>query len=176
LIDSIYRRQSTPGNVMTTKNYYFIDARVNDSQALISGLQSSDQWTMIDAKLDGLDQMATALAQVKNLAAIHIISHGAESALILGSSALNLANIHSYQAQLAVIGASLAPQGDLLLYGCDVATGSEGLQFIQTIAQLTGADVAASTDKSGPSALGGNSALESQVGVVETASSNLENL
>ncbi len=87
-----------------------------------------------------------------------------------------MANIHSYQAQLAVIGASLAPQGDLLLYGCDVATGSEGLQFIQTIAQLTGADVAASTDKSGPSALGGNSALESQVGVVETASSNLENL
>lgn len=63
---------------MTTQNYYFIDARVNDSQALISGLQSSDQWTMIDAKLDGLDQMATALAQVKNLAAIHIISHGAE--------------------------------------------------------------------------------------------------
>ena len=161
---------------MTVQNYYFIDARINDYQALISSLQTSDKWALLDAKMDGLDQMATALAQVKNLASIHIISHGAESALILGSSALNLANIHSYQTQLAAIGASLAPQGDLLLYGCNVVTGSEGHQFIQAIAQLTGADVAASTDKSGPASLGGNSALESHVGIIETASSNLENL
>ena len=35
--------------------------------------------------------------------------------------------------------------GDLMLYGCDVAKGSEGEAFIADLAKATGADVAASS-------------------------------
>src|SRR5262249_24309112 len=57
--------------------------------------------------------------------------------------------------------------GDLLLYGCDVAAGAAGEQCIADLARLTAADVAASTDLTGATALGGNWALEAHTGPIE---------
>jgi hypothetical protein len=113
--------------------------------------------------------MVRALADVKDLASIQIISHGAESSLTLGSAALNLETVNKYQSQLAAIGASLSTQGDIQLYGCDVAQGVKGEQFVQAIATLTQADVAASKDLTGASAQGGNWTLEYSVGHIDTS-------
>jgi len=68
----------------------------------------------------------------------------------------------------------LTDSGDILLYGCDVAQGEIGQAFIEQLAQLTGADVAASTDLTGAAALGGDWVLEAQAGVVEAASEPLD--
>ena len=58
---------------------------------------------------------------------------------------------------------------DILIYGCDVAAGSTGRAFIDLLAQLTEADVAASTDTTGASFLGGDWTLEAQTGSIEAA-------
>ena len=50
--------------------------------------------------------------------------------------------------------------GDILLYGCDVAANAHGQKLVEEIHELTGADVAASTDETGSAALGGNWVLE----------------
>jgi Ca2+-binding RTX toxin-like protein len=63
----------------------------------------------------------------------------------------------------------LSAQGDIHLYGCDVAQGAKGEQFVQAIAQLSQADVAASKDLTGASAAGGNWTLEYAVGQIETS-------
>ena len=47
------------------------------------------------------------------------------------------------------MGSALSKTGDLLLYGCNVAKGDDGLAFINTLSALTGADVAASNDITG---------------------------
>jgi hypothetical protein len=67
---------------------------------------------------------------------------------------LDQGNLCSYQQSLQAIGQSLTANGDLLLYGCNVAQGDSGLQFIDSLALITQADVAASVNATGPAALG----------------------
>ena len=57
----------------------------------------------------------------------------------------------------------------MLLYGCEVGAGAEGAAFIDQLALMTGADIAASTDKTGGSTLGGNWDLEVVHGSVEAS-------
>jgi len=54
--------------------------------------------------------------------------------------------------------------------GCDVGAGLQGRQFVNQLAVLTGADVAASDDKTGTSALGGDWVLEVNRGPIEANS------
>ncbi len=58
-----------------------------------------------------------------------------------------------------------------MLYGCDVAADATGQSFVQQLAALTGADVAASTDLTGSSALGGIWSLEFATGSIEATDS-----
>ncbi|MBV5299872.1 MAG: DUF4347 domain-containing protein [Rhodoferax sp.] len=48
----------------------------------------------------------------------------------MGSTVLDSGNLAAHGLQLASIGAALSVGGDILLYGCNVAQGDAGLQFI----------------------------------------------
>lgn len=148
----------------------FIDSRVADYQTLIAGLSADAEWVLLDAGQDGLLQMQKALSQYTELDSIQIISHGSAGALYLGSTVLTSENLDGHADILQMIGASLAPGGDLLLYGCDVAEGDTGAAFISRLAQLTGADVAASTNVTGA---GGDWLLEAMTGEVTATSALL---
>jgi len=65
---------------------------------------------------------------------------------------------------------ALSPDADLLIYGCSVAAGSDGIGFVHALSELTGADVAASDDATGSAAAGGDWALEVTSGAIEHAS------
>ena len=58
--------------------------------------------------------------------------------------------------------------GDLLIYGCDLAATERGEQFVDSLARLTGADVAASDDPTGHADLGGDWELEYRSGDIES--------
>ncbi len=58
---------------------------------------------------------------------------------------------------------------DILLYGCNVATGPEGAEFLATVSGLTGANVAASATPTGPRSLGGDWILETATGTIEAS-------
>jgi len=105
---------------------------------------------------NGFDQIDAALAQYQNLSAIHIVSHGSDGMIQLGGSWLTAGNIQQHMSELQNWGMALSETGDILIYGCDVAAGAQGQAFIDRIAVLTRADVAASTDKTGDSSRGGN--------------------
>ena len=127
----------------------FIDSRVADYQTLIDGLAPGSEWYLIDELSDGLGQIVSRLQGRAGNDALHVISHGSQGALYLGNSVLNGENLNTYQSQLATIGASLTESGDILLYGCNVAQGATGIQFIQSLAYVTGADVAGGDDITG---------------------------
>lgn len=55
----------------------------------------------------------------------------------------------------------------MLIYGCDVAANESGRTLIESLAALTGADVAASTNDTGNQTLGGDWDLEFCVGQIE---------
>ena len=75
-------------------------------------------------------------------------------------------NLQDYNNQLQQWGNVLADNGDILIYGCNVATG-DGTDFVEQLSEITSADVAASDDLTGNSALGGNWELEVEPGSIE---------
>jgi large repetitive protein len=73
----------------------------------------------------------------------------------LGKGFLNAGNLGDYATDLMGWAEHLAPNADLLIYGCEVAQGNEGQDFIARLSELTGLAVAASSTKVGNTALGG---------------------
>ena len=161
---------------MSQKTVLFIDSRVAGYETLIANLDAETRWHVLDAQQDGVAQIERLLANEPALDAIQIVSHGAPSTLYLGSTVLTGSNLPDYAQQLQTMGERLTATGDILLYGCNVAQGEEGEAFVQTLAALTGADVAASTDVTGSTLVGANSVLETQTGVVEISKLNLSGL
>ena len=153
-----------------------IDSRVTGHQMLFDHLVTAGEIFIIDADSDGVVQIAARMQGRSDIDALHIISHGSQGALYLGSTVLSSSNLSMYALQLASIGSALAQSGDVLLYGCNVAQGEKGLGFVKALAVITGADVAASADASGSQLLGGNHILETTMGLVEGTSLDLMNL
>ncbi len=153
-----------------TNRIAFVDSRVTDYQTLIDGLPTDTEVIVLNADQDGVMQIIAALQGKNGLDAIDIFSHGSSGAITLGSAVLNSNSLPGYAAKLAEIGTHLTESGDILLYGCDVAQGDMGQAFIGQLAQLTGADVAASNDLTGATALGGDWVLEAQKGEIESKS------
>ena len=92
----------------------------------------------------------------------------ATAELRLGNvAAINQSSLAAYGSQLSQWSDSLSSGADLLLYGCDVAKGERGMQFIGELSRLTGADVAASDDLTGAAALGGDWELEVATGIID---------
>ncbi|MFB8796783.1 MAG: DUF4347 domain-containing protein [Microcoleus sp.] len=116
-----------------------------------------------------MDQITKALAGEKDIEAIHILSHGSEGSLKLGSDTLNNQDLAQFSNKIQQWGKALTKNGDILLYGCDVGAGQTGPQFIQNLHQLTGADIASSTNKTGNQAKGGDWDLEIATGQIEAA-------
>jgi VCBS repeat-containing protein len=148
-------------------NIYFVDAGIADLDSLITGLPVGAEVHLLDGGSDGLAQMLAVIGGRSGLGSIQILSHGAAGELHLGSTRFDAATLASHAADLALLGGALGADGDLLLYGCNVAAGDVGHAFIEQLASLTGADVAASEDLTGASGLGGDWTLEASTGSIE---------
>jgi hypothetical protein len=141
----------------------FIDSRVPDLQDLLNGLQPGERAFVLDPSSDGIQQIANVLAanNLTDLSSIAIVSHGDSGELELGSSFITESNLAGHSNALAEIGASLAPGGAIQLYGCDVALGSAGQQFINDFSTFAGgAQVEAATHLVGSAALDGSWTLD----------------
>lgn len=151
----------------------FIDGKVDNKQQLIAGLKPGTEVVVLDSNQDGLQQIADYLKNRSDIDAIHLLSHGADGTVELGNTWLNAENIGQHSAALNAIGAALAADGDILLYGCSTAEGTQGTALLNELARLTQADVAGSVDPTGAADKGGDWQLERQTGQIEAASLNL---
>ncbi|MFN7380787.1 MAG: DUF4347 domain-containing protein, partial [Dolichospermum sp.] len=139
----------------TATTIVFIDASLSDYHTLQTGIIEGVKTVIISPNQNGIEQISQILQQHPHITTIHILSHGAPGCLYLGNSQLNLTNIHNYTQQLQ----QWQPQ-NILLYGCNVASGDAGAEFIHKLHQITKATISASTTKTGNAALGGNWQLE----------------
>ncbi|OLF56733.1 DUF4347 domain-containing protein, partial [Pseudomonas chlororaphis] len=144
----------------------FVDSRVKDAGSLLKGIAPGTQVVQLNAGQDGLQQIADYLEQHQGVSSVQIIAHGNAGDLWLGDSYLSADNVQARAAVLADIGKEMNAGGDILIYGCYTAEGERGLNFVESLAQLTGRDVAASTDRTG---VGGDWELEIATGTIESA-------
>ncbi|NLC71635.1 MAG: DUF4347 domain-containing protein, partial [Desulfuromonadaceae bacterium] len=150
-----------------------IDPSLTDPRSLVEQLQTDTQSSadyeihILDSSRDGFEQVREFLDGRSDISAIHIFSHGSENQIKLGDSVLSLAELDQKRDQVALWGEALTGNRDILLYGCNVAAGESGFEFVRSLADATGADVAASDDATG---MGGDWVLEHSSGQVETSS------
>ena len=145
-----------------------IDGSVADKATLYRGLKPGVVAVEIDPSLPGLPQLADALRGHRNLAAIHVVSHASAGVLLLGNSRITPDNAHEELAALSAVREAVRPGADLLFYGCDLAASSEGSALLDIVQRQTGLDVAASSNLTGSTALGGDWDLEVVRGNIET--------
>ncbi|MCB1510383.1 MAG: DUF4347 domain-containing protein, partial [Hyphomicrobiaceae bacterium] len=156
--------------VASAHTIVFIDSRVQDVGVIMAAVEPGAEVVMLDMTQDGVTQIASILDGRSGIDAIHIVSHGTEGRLILGNGELTLASMQAQHfSALQTIGQALSAEGDILLYGCDFAAGTNGLAAVQTLSAITGADVAASTDDTGSDGRGGDWDLETQLGHIDVA-------
>lgn len=148
----------------------FIASDVADYRLLLDGLDSDTEVHFLNTERDGIDQIVEVLAGRSGIEAIHLVGEGAQAQLHLGSSFLTQHSISErYAEQLKTIGESLVEGADLLIYGCNFGEGKVGRTAMDTLARLTGADIAASSDRTGHINESGNWMLEVQTGSIEAA-------
>jgi VCBS repeat-containing protein len=151
---------------------YFVDATLAERDVLIAALPTHAEVVLLQADQDGVAQIAAALQGRSGIDAIHILTHANQGVVEIGNSTLDSASIEGkYSVELAEIGAHLAANADVLIYGCDFAAGSNGAQAVMALAHALNADIAASTDTTG---IDGNWTLESHTGSIETSAVHAE--
>ncbi|MCF5672315.1 DUF4347 domain-containing protein, partial [Pseudomonas syringae] len=157
---------ATPAAVPGT-TVVFVDSRVKDSASLLAGVAPGAQVVELDATKDGLQQIADYLESHQGVSSVQIIAHGNSGDLWLGNSYVSADNIAQRSALLAEIGNDMNAGGDILIYACNTAESDTGLSFVDSLATLTGRDVAASTNRTG---VGGDWDLEIATGSIESVS------
>ncbi|MEO5332742.1 MAG: DUF4347 domain-containing protein, partial [Magnetococcus sp. YQC-5] len=147
----------------------FIDPTVDNYQTLLKDLPQNAQVVLLDPHIDGVEQIRSALAGHSGIESLHIVSHGSSGYLALGGSALDIVNLEDHTQALQDWGSALSENADIMIYGCDVGDGMVGGAFVSRLAELTGADVAASNNLTGAADKGGDWVLEITKGTIESS-------
>ncbi|MBD2461531.1 DUF4347 domain-containing protein [Oscillatoria sp. FACHB-1407] len=112
-----------------------IDSRITD--AATSELLPGAIAVQLDAQQDGVEQITHALQQHPEVTSLHIMAHGTPGTLFLGNTQLSLKTLEQYSWDLQSWSAS-----SILFYGCSIAVGDAGAEFVEKLHMLTGATIA----------------------------------
>ena len=150
----------------------FVDTGVAGYEHLVHDLFADNarrfQVFLLDTNQNGIEQISDVLAEYRQLDAVHIVSHGIANGIRLGNTWLTSETVDGYCDLFVNWHCALSDGADLRIYGCGVASTSDGQLLATTLAGLTGADVAASMNDTGAAELGGDWELEFATGNIES--------
>ncbi|MDJ0739527.1 MAG: DUF4347 domain-containing protein, partial [Gammaproteobacteria bacterium] len=158
----------------TRHELVIVGPHVPDHQQLLADIEARTaadtqiDVVVLDADTDSVDQLSAVFARYSDLDAVHVLSHGSDGAIHIGDDTLDLAAVQRHADAIRAWGDALTADGDLLIYGCDLAASATGEALVDALATLTGADVAASDDRTGHASQGGDWDFEYTTGNIET--------
>jgi len=158
--------RGTAANHHPVSQIAFIDETLPDLRTLLRGLPAGTETHLLSPHRPGLEQIADALGHHHGIQALHLFTHGAPGKLFLGSTVLDRQRLTDSAEAIESIVQAMAPAGELLIYGCEVAAGNEGQAFVETWLAMSGLKVAAARHKVGHPELGGSWALDWQAGTL----------
>lgn len=156
-----------PSQSSQPRQLLVVDARIEQASQLTKNLDSNVSLLVIDSKTDTLTAIGAKLAELGQVDAIQILSHGAAGQFTLGDRTITADNLASVAQQLQGWQNHLSENADIQLYGCRVGAGDSGQALVSALAKWTGADVAASSDDTGASNKGGDWDLEVRSGLID---------
>jgi len=147
--------------------FVFLDSTVPDYHTLLYGGKAGTTTVVVTPRENGIEKVTETLQGIDGIDELHVVSEGNEGNFWLGNAFVSSENIEQYRSQFQSWGQSLNPGADLLIYACLTAVGESGTVLLKRIADLSGADVAGSTNLTGSAALGGDWSLERKTGEIE---------
>ena len=162
-------RHAPSASELSIKHVVFLDSAVPDVDVLSVAINNdTTDVVVIEANADALLLVTETLAAYGDLSSVQIVSHGSSGQLYLGSESVDEQDLLNDKAAIARWSDALSADGDILLLGCDVASGEKGEHFVDQLAHITGVDVAASTDKTGHESADADWDLEYATGAIQT--------
>jgi len=157
----------TPG--VAVSGVVVIDSQVEQSAALRRQVALQANAVVLSPQEDGITAIARYCEQVRQqggqLQELHVMAHGTPGGLQLGAARLDLTTLDAYAPVLARWFGGATPAA-LYLYGCNVAAGDAGAEFVTRLHRLTGAGIAASPRRVGDGDRGGDWTLDVQAGTI----------
>ncbi|MFB2687161.1 DUF4347 domain-containing protein, partial [Shewanella mangrovisoli] len=132
-----------------------IDPGVDDWEVIADAVRAGDI-LVLRQDAPPLQQIIDKLKAMGQVKVLNIISHGNDGEIYLTDEKVSLANLQAHQEELKELGSLLAADGQMLLFGCDLAKSEIGKAFVEKLADLTGADVAGSVNVTGSGLLSSN--------------------
>jgi hypothetical protein len=172
--------QSSRNEVSDQQNIELIvlDDRVQNQAQLLADIQGQSalgrrtEILHVSSTEDGTAAITQAIGKItqsgNKVSAIHIVSHGSDGEFVIGNKVINEASLRLHPEQIGAWSLGLADGADLLIYGCDFASTTRGQLLAQSLAAVTGADVAGNSAKTGSKALGGDWSLDVNIGTIES--------
>ncbi|HHB77570.1 MAG TPA: DUF4347 domain-containing protein, partial [Desulfobulbus sp.] len=170
------RRETVLPDTETSKELVLVNDNVQNYEELVDDIGRTDsgersiEVVVLDDKQDGITQVNEILHEHNDLDAVHFITHSSDGFLQLGSTWYTTDSLDKQTDDLSGWSKALDEGGDLLFYGCNLAQGENGKLFVDTLAELTDLDVAASDDMTGSAEHVGDWDLEYTVGTVDATS------
>jgi uncharacterized delta-60 repeat protein len=151
-----------------------IDGSIADWSTLLKDIELASgpdtRILLLDSNRDGISQISTWISQYSEIAEVHLFAHANSGQLQLGSTRVSTDNVALFAEQWISWTDSLQAGADLLIYGCELASANSGLELVEQLSSWTGMDVAASTNLTGSSDVGGDWTLEYHSGSLESIS------
>jgi len=156
------------GNIQPLPEIVFIDPSVPEKEKIEAQLPENTEVVRLSPAVDGLAQISALLAKKKDLSTVRIISHGNEGYFVLNGKRIDKNFLQDHGNSISNWGRAMAVNGDILFYACNLAATNEGKAFVGQLADLTGADIAASADITGGEIYNGNWNLEYETGQIDS--------
>ena len=152
--------------VSETRELVILSDYVKDQDKIIAQLAENTDVLVLKRGEDPLDQINEYLDSQDGVqySAVHVVSHGNAGYFLLNDAVVDARAVADDPAGWRAIGEHLTSDGDIMIYGCNVAGSEDGRAMISAIADLTGADVGASAEKVGSAGWD----LEYAYGIVDT--------
>lgn len=151
----------------------FIDRRADSPEVLLYGAEAGTISRIIERDEGGIakvtKQLDTMSGSLGVLDSVAIVAEGNAGNFWLGRDWIRAESIADAAARLQTWETALTPNADILLYSCFTALGATGEALVNSIASLTGADVAASVDATGSANNAANWELETHLGSIEAS-------
>ncbi|WP_187436538.1 DUF4347 domain-containing protein, partial [Bradyrhizobium hipponense] len=141
----------------------FIDRNVDDLGTLLASISPQVEPILLSDDEPAPRQMVRAVNHRADLDAIHVIAHGRPGEVSFGAGALSLDTTEEHAADLAEVGRRLRG-GAIYLWACETARGRRGAAFVDALTRICGVPIAASTQRVGAAARGGQWQLDARLG------------
>ncbi|WP_394209152.1 Ig-like domain-containing protein [Enterovibrio calviensis] len=140
-----------------------VDANISAPESLFEAVPENTHFIQLNAT-DTLEMVGAKLSKYKNIHTLSLYSHGRSGEVKLAGETISTQSVEEYLTFTKMLTHTLSSDGELRLYGCEIAKASKGKSFVDGLASSIERSVAASDDLTGSGQRGGDWDLEYIVG------------